>query len=58
MARATWKMYIGPSNLKNKFFSEFGEIGGGGGNQLLTFDAESKSAKISNSLYGGEGGGW
>ena len=31
--------------------------GGGGGNKL--FDAESKSAKIPNSLYGGgEWGGW
>ena len=31
--------------------------GGGTGNQLPTFDAESKSAKITNSLYGGGGAG-
>ena len=30
-------------------------LGGGPGTQLSTFDAESKSAKIPNSLYGGGG---
>ena len=32
-------------------------VKGGGGGGVPTFDAESKFAKIPNSLYGGGGGG-
>ena len=32
-------------------------VGGGGRTQLPTFDAETKFAKVPNSIYGGGGGG-
>ena len=56
---------LSPNLLKSQIPNKVGggrggEVVGWGGNQLPTFDAESKSAKIPNSPYGvggGEGGG-
>ena len=49
-------LVLGPNLLKSQIPFTIG-WGGGGGNQLPAFEAELKSAKVPNSLYGG-GGGW
>ena len=46
------------SSLNSVKWSKGDGVGGGVGDQLPTFDAESKSAKIPKSNYGGGGGVW
>ena len=49
-------LMLSPNLLKFQIPYVHGGGGGVGDGQLPTFDAESKSAKISNSLCGGGGG--
>ena len=52
-------LMLSPNLLKSQipFMVGWGRGPGWAGIQLSTFDAESQSAKISNSFYGGGGGG-